>query len=103
MSAAAAGGERPKVQQCYAQTLNRLNGIILGWGHAFRFCNAPQVMASLDASVDIEMRRFLQEAKALLSSTNAQQRRRILGVQLLADLPVSRDVIPWIHGISNAN
>lgn len=90
-------------QQGYAQTLSRLSGIISGWGHAFRFCNAPQVMSSLDATIDKEIKRFFSRGKALLSSANAQQRRRVLGVQLLSDVSVSRDIIPWTHNSADTN
>jgi hypothetical protein len=85
----------PEQKQRFVQTMVRLNGHISSWGSAFRFCNAPQVMHSLDAKLDIEINRFRARTLELFLKSNPQQKRRILGVQLLGDIRSKGFLLPW--------
>lgn len=79
----------PEMLQCQVQTLIRIDGILKGWGHAFSFCNTPQVFVALDDKVDIAIMDFMQMCHSLGQGKTPKQRRRILGVHLLADTPLT--------------
>lgn len=88
---AAACNDVPSEQlQCQIQTLIKINGVLKGWGHAFSFCNTPDVMSGLDSRVDIKVSEFMQFCLNHGEGKTAQQRRRILGVSLLTDIPPLR-------------
>lgn len=80
--------EAPTIRQRYAQTLVKLDGIISGWGHAFQFCNCGATFDSLDNAIDDKINRFNRGVKNLLRANSPRASRRILGVQLLRDIPM---------------
>jgi hypothetical protein len=77
----------PAIRQRYVQTLAKLDGIISGWGHAFQFCNCGPTFDSLDHEIDKLIQRFRSRVANLLRSTSPRVFRRVLGVQLLRDIP----------------
>jgi RNA-directed DNA polymerase len=74
-----------ELKHCQIQTLIHLDGVLRGWGHAFSFCNTPQVFDDLDAKTDEAVSKFMSLCHSLGSKKNVKQRRRILGVGLLSD------------------
>lgn len=85
---ATANNDKPTEHlQCQIQTLIKINGVLKGWGHAFSFCKAPDVMNTLDAKVDAMTYEFMQLCHNLGVGKSTQQRRRILGISLLTDIP----------------
>jgi hypothetical protein len=82
------GSLRSMPRQRYAQTLVRLDHVILGWGHAYAFCNWRQAFDGIDRAVNVKMEAFRRRTDAMLSTASAAESRRILGVHLLADTPV---------------
>jgi RNA-directed DNA polymerase len=80
--------QAPTIRQRYAQTLVKLDGIISGWGHAFQFCNCGATFDSLDNAIDQKINRFNRGVKNLLRANSPRASRRILGVQLLRDIPM---------------
>jgi RNA-directed DNA polymerase len=86
-SASRAGPSRFIPRQRYAQTLARLNSVLLGWGHA-AFCNGRQSFDGIDRAVNVKMNAFRRRTDAMLSRASASEGRRILGVHLLADTPI---------------
>lgn len=85
---AAAKNDEPSEQlQCQIQTLIKIDGVLKGWGHAFSFCNTPDAMSALDTKVDAMTTEFMQLCHNLGIEKSTQQRRRILGVSLLTDIP----------------
>ena len=76
-------------RQRYAQTLDRLDRVILGWGHAYAFCNGRQSFDGIDRAVDAKVDAFRHRTDVMLSRASAAESRRILGVQLLADIPIA--------------
>lgn len=85
----------PTRRQRLAQTLLRIDGIISGWGHAYRFCNNLPTFISLDASVDNELRRLLGRYSTIVKGASDVARRRAVGVQLLQDIPSDQEVKIW--------
>lgn len=84
----AAKNDGPSEQlQCQIQTLIKIDGVLKGWGHAFSFCNSPDAMSALDAKVDAMTSEFMLLCHSLGAGKTTQQRRRILGVSLLTDIP----------------
>lgn len=79
--------EPEKHRQCQIQTLIRLDGIVRGWGHAFSFCNTPHVFESIDKRIDPKVQGFMRLCDSLGKGKSATDRRRILGVSLLNDVP----------------
>jgi hypothetical protein len=79
--------QAPAIRQRYAQTLVKLDGIISGLGHAFQFCNCGPTFDSLDHEIDKLIQRFRSRVANLLRSTSPRVFRRVLGVQLLRDIP----------------
>ncbi len=77
----------PKVRQRYAQTLVKIDGIISGWGHAFQFSNCGPTFDSLDHEIDKLLQKFNTKVKQILQAASPRVTRRLLGVQLLQDIP----------------
>lgn len=71
---------------CYAQTLSRINNIILGWGKAFSFCNGEQVFKALDVKLTQRLEYFHCEIQKRISRGDQKTKRMILGVRMLEGL-----------------
>jgi RNA-directed DNA polymerase len=80
--------DQAPIRQRYAQTLVKLDGIVSGWGHAFQFCNCGATFDSLDNAIDQKINRFNSAVKNLLHANSPRVSRRVLGVQLLRDIPI---------------
>jgi RNA-directed DNA polymerase len=75
-------------RQRYAQTLARIDSVIIGWGHAYAFCDGRQSFDGIDRAINTKLDAFRRRAEVMLSKASATESRRILGVQLLADIPI---------------
>ncbi len=71
---------------CYAQTLGRINNIILGWGMAFSFCNGDQVFKTLDEKITKQLDRFQDEIQKRVKRGDQKTKRMIMGVRMLEGL-----------------
>lgn len=87
-SASRDGPPKSIPRQRYAQTLVLLNDVLMGWAHAYAFCNGRQSFNGIDQAVNAKIAAFRRRTDALLSSASAAESRRILGVHLLADTPM---------------
>jgi RNA-directed DNA polymerase len=87
-SASRGGAPRFMRRQRYAQTLVRLDHVLLGWAHAYAFCNGRQSFDGIDRAVNVEMGAFRRRTDAMLSRASAAESRRILGVRNLTDTPI---------------
>ncbi len=76
-------------KQRYAQTLDRINRVLQGWGHAYAFCDGRQCFVTIDGYVDAKISRFQGEIASILARVPAATARRVLGVHLLSDTPIS--------------
>jgi RNA-directed DNA polymerase len=88
MMASRGGSLRRMPRQRYAQTLDRLDHAVLGWGHAYAFCNGRQSFEGIDRAIDARIDVFRRRADVMLSRASAAESRRLLGVQLLVDIPI---------------
>ena len=75
-------------RQRYGQTLVRLDHVLLGWAHAYAFCNGRQSFDGIDRAVNAKLNAFRRRTEIVLSRASAAASRRILGVHLLADTPI---------------
>jgi RNA-directed DNA polymerase len=82
-------------KQCYAQVMVRVNGIVSGWAHAFRFCNCISTFESLDHEIDKAVSRFNREFRRLFEPESLRAIRRFLGVQLLQDVSSGAFIADW--------
>lgn len=94
----------------FVQTLARLDRVLLGWGHAVSFCDRRESLVVLDRKIDQRIRAFKALARQLAVGASAETRRRVLGVQLLADAPyrpldadVERRSVPDKTGAAKAS
>lgn len=71
----------------FVQTLADLDNILLGWGHAFAFCNNHELLKQLDENITKAVVDFLRWADRFLKASDPAF-RRALGVQLLSDTPL---------------
>jgi len=71
----------------FAQTLVDLDNIILGWGHAYTFCNNQELFKHLDESISKAVREFVGWSDRYLKGPDPAFRRAI-GVHLLNDTPL---------------
>lgn len=71
---------------CYAQTLSRINNIILGWGKAFSFCNGEQIFKALDEKITQRLDHFHGEIQKRVSRGDQKTKRMIMGVRMLEGL-----------------
>jgi RNA-directed DNA polymerase len=76
-------------RQRYAQTLARIDLVLLGWGHAYAFCDGRQSFDGIDRAINAKIHAFRRRTEVMLSKASAAESRRILGVQLLADIPIA--------------
>lgn len=77
-----ASGQMPRKR--FVQTLTDLDNILLGWGHAFAFCNDQELFKKLDETISKGVREFMQWSDRFLNGPDPAF-RRALGVHLLSD------------------
>ena len=68
----------------FVQTLTDLDNFLLGWGHAYAFCNDQELFKQLDETISKAVREFMQWSDRFLSGPDPAF-RRALGVHLLSD------------------
>ncbi|XUM23062.1 reverse transcriptase domain-containing protein [Bradyrhizobium oligotrophicum S58] len=73
--------------QGYHQSMVLLHKTARGWSQAFRHTTATQTFASLDREIDRWIRELRAFATELTREKSDEVRRRVMGVQLLADIP----------------
>jgi RNA-directed DNA polymerase len=84
---AASGQSERLPRKRYAQALVDVDNIVRGWGHAFSFCTGRMVFRDLDRKIDEMISEFFGYAKNQSFGKGPEIRRRVLGIQLLADTP----------------
>jgi RNA-directed DNA polymerase len=77
-----------RAQPRYTQTLSLLDRKIRGWGDAFGATTDRLVFAQLDEKVDIKLRAFRQWFAKRIAQLDDRQKRRLVGIALLADTPI---------------
>ena len=80
-----ASSKLPSRKRSVIATLARVDGIVDGWGKHYRFCNDPQVLATLDNDITLAVRGYLGEYGALRKATDDHRSRQMLGLQRLED------------------
>jgi hypothetical protein len=82
------------------QILFDLHNVIKGWGHSYAFCYCPDVMAGVDQFVDSEIESLVALYDSHQNIAREAIRRRLLGVQLLEDIPAHSIVRTKMSGCS---
>lgn len=81
--------ELVKKHRTVTETLNDVSNIMRGWGNQYSFCNDPALMRGIDAKVDKKIAAYLSHYAAAKTrfdkASELDNRRRLLGVHLLAD------------------
>jgi retron-type reverse transcriptase len=75
-------------RQSLSETLYAANNIIRGWGNQYSFCNDTHLLDQLDVQLDDAIKKYIGRYDAQRKkkeTSSAQDRRRLLGVHLLAD------------------
>src|SRR5262249_52862767 len=86
-SVRADGANVPRTR--YAQTIDLLDNIVPGWGHAVSFSTKRDSLEVLDRKIDERLRRFNRLARRLIARSPASVRRRVLGLRSLMDIPAT--------------
>lgn len=80
----------------YVQTLDQIDRILRGWGDAFAYGNASNVINDLDEKIEMRLKNFRDWYRAYSASMNWRERRRTGGVCLLTDIEAkSLDELPF--------
>jgi retron-type reverse transcriptase len=72
-------------KKTYADTLLSAGNIVRGWGNTYSFCTDDRLMDAVDLQIDEKFRHFNKIFKQAIANTSVQDRRRVLGLFLLAD------------------
>ena len=71
------------------ETLSEVSNVVRGWGNQYAYCNNGQVLQQLDTEIDAKIEKYLSKYAAAWRGLNQsrmhEDRRRLLGVHLLAD------------------
>ena len=81
--------------KAFAQTMTKVSGIAAGWGHAFSFCNNALTLKNLDRDIDSLISKYRNRVRQILKGADQDTKRRILGVQLLVDIPHDQFIEAW--------
>ena len=92
LHAIAAGSRVPR--DGLVQVLFDVHNVSRGWGRSYSFCNGHDVMAALDRFTDRNIEGLLTLYDRYNKIAAPVIRRRLLGVQLLQDIPVRSIVGP---------
>jgi hypothetical protein len=63
----------------------QIHNKVKGWGNQYYFCNDLQLWKSLDAEINIRIRKHLDHHFASMRKLDQVQKRRQLGIHLLID------------------
>ncbi len=69
----------------YVETLNTASNVIRGWGNTYSFCTDDRLMRDLDRQIDQLLVKFRGQYRRIAEKSEAQDRRRLTGVFLIAD------------------
>jgi len=83
----AASGQPPSQGFCYHQAMVLLHKTARGWSHAFKHTTANLVFKSLDEEIGRRIEKLRHFAQGLTRGAPEEVRRRVMGIQLLADTP----------------
>jgi len=83
----AALGQPPSQGLCYHQAMVLLHKTARGWSQAFKHTTATLVFKSLDEGIDRRIEKLQHFANGLTRGVTEEVRRRVMGIQLLADTP----------------
>lgn len=72
---------------CYVQTLRKIDDITCGWGESFSFSNSELTMKDMDRKIDKKIEQFKIYFNRRMYNIDCDQKRRVLGVTLLRDMP----------------
>ena len=76
-------GKTMKKEHALLSTLRRLDGILIGWGKHYRFCNDKNLLDNLDEQISQSIRQYIGEYGSAVKRTSSSQKRLLLGVELL--------------------
>jgi RNA-directed DNA polymerase len=76
-------GKSLKKEQSLLSTLRRVDGILLGWGKHYRFCNDKMLLSKLDERVTELIRGYIAEYARAREKSKAPSHRALLGIDLL--------------------
>jgi len=79
----ARAGKQIEKRQSLVATLKRLDGLMLGWGKHYKFCNDRELLHKLDARVTSLLKAYFGEYSSFLSQVEVTQKRHALGIELL--------------------
>lgn len=65
--------------------LTRVNRLAAGWGNQYAYCNCPGVFQALDRRIDVSLDRYLSTVGIRTPHMAPVDRRRKLGIHLLAE------------------
>jgi len=83
---AKSNGHRISSKHSLIRTLVTVSGIAKGWSEQYSYCNERNVLQTLDREIDKQLREFIGRYSAIrYSLSNDDDKRRLLGVALLAD------------------
>ncbi|MEQ8408080.1 MAG: reverse transcriptase/maturase family protein [Gammaproteobacteria bacterium] len=80
--------DRPLNKRSYVETLDTIHNTARAWGNHYQFCNNKLLFTHVDKNISDEINRLTAgylDALADIDYDDFEQRRRILGVHLLAD------------------
>ena len=78
-----ASGKSLKKEQSLLSTLRRIDGIMLGWGKHYRFCNDKVLLNNLDDRVTELIRGYIAEYAHARRKSQAGSHRALLGIDSL--------------------
>jgi hypothetical protein len=81
--------KRHKCQVAYYQSLVRIDRQIHGWGKSYRFITNRLPFAHMDKEVDLLLQQYQEWFFGQIAFADSKCKRRILGITLLQDLPLS--------------
>ena len=93
LESSAADMDNPKrvaaKRRSVVETLSEVNNVVRGWGNQYAYCNNGQVLQQLDTEISAKIEKYLSKYAAARRGLNPsrmhEDRRRLLGVHLLAD------------------
>ena len=75
----------PDGRGTYAGAIRTASNIVRGWGNTYSFCNDDRLMRDIDRLIDQRLASFRNRFNHRIRSLSVDDRRRALGVFLLAD------------------
>ena len=67
------------------KTLDRLDGLVRGWGSHYYFCNEPNLFKQLDESINDQLQEYFKAFRRLSNKASDEEWQKIVGVSRLVD------------------